>query len=104
MTRWFFSLLICGAVLGIDGAAQRPADPNLLPKSPLVERVGDTAFIQLQARSFATLDDRQKAMAYWLMQAGIAIDPIIYDQLSRFGLRQKRMLEGIVARQGKAPG
>ena len=102
MTRWFFSLLICAAVLTTGGTAQRPAAQPLLPKSPLVERVGDTAFIQLQARSFATLDDRQKAMAYWLTQAAIAIDPIIYDQLSRFGLRQKRLLEGIVARQGKS--
>jgi dipeptidyl-peptidase III len=75
--------------------AQGPA----LPKSPFVERVGDTGFIQLQARSFATLDDRQKQLAYWLTQASIAIDPIIYDQLSRFGLRQKRLIEGIVAHQ-----
>jgi dipeptidyl-peptidase-3 len=66
-------------------------------KSPLVERVEDTGFIQLQAPSFDQLDSKQKAVAYWLTQAAIAIDPIIYDQLSRFGLRQKRLLEGIVA-------
>src|SRR5207249_9471578 len=35
--------------------------------------------------------------AYWLTQAPIAADPIVYDQFSRFGLRQKRLLEGIVA-------
>jgi dipeptidyl-peptidase-3 len=66
-------------------------------KSSLVERVGDTGFIQLESASFAQLDARQKALAYWLTQAAIAIDPIVYDQLSRFGLRQKRLLEGIVA-------
>src|SRR3954466_15825924 len=73
------------------------AQRGTAPKSSLVERVGDTGFIQLQSPSFAQLDDRQKALAYWLTQASIAIDPIIYDQLSRFGLRQKRLLEGIVA-------
>ena len=64
----------------------------------LVERVGDTAFIQLEADSFGSLDAKQQALAYWLTQASIAIDPIIYDQLSRFGLREKRLLEEIVAR------
>jgi dipeptidyl-peptidase-3 len=72
-------------------------------KSPLVERVEDTGFIQLQAPSFDQLDSKQKAVAYWLTQAAIAIDPIIYDQLSRFGLRQKRVLEGIVAHHTTVP-
>src|ERR1700675_1688360 len=62
----------------------------------LVERVGDTAFIQVRAPSFQTLSPRQQTLAYWLTQASIAIDPIIYDQNSRFGLRQKRFLEAIV--------
>ena len=45
-----------------------------------------------------------RRLAYWLSQASIAIDPIIYDQLSRFGLRQKRLLETIVAHpQGVKP-
>jgi dipeptidyl-peptidase III len=66
----------------------------------LVERVGDTGFIQLQADSVKALDARQQALAYWLTQASIAIDPIIYDQLSRYGVRQKRLLEEIVARSG----
>lgn len=63
----------------------------------LVDRVGSTGFIQLQAESFRKLTPKDQALAYWLSQASIAIDPIIYDQLSRFGLRQKRMLEMIVA-------
>jgi dipeptidyl-peptidase-3 len=72
--------------------------------SILVDRVGDTGFIQLQAESFKTLDARQQQLAYWLSQASIAIDPIIYDQLSRFGLQQKRLLEEIVAHpQGGDP-
>lgn len=75
-------------------AAAPPADPQ---KEALVERVGDTAFLQLKAESFAGLDARQKELAYWLAQAAIAVDPIIYDQRSRFGLRQKRLLEEIAA-------
>jgi dipeptidyl-peptidase-3 len=65
-------------------------------QSPLVERVGDTGFIQLQADSFSQLDARQHALAYWLTQAAIAIDPIIYDQLSPYGIREKRLFEGIL--------
>jgi len=72
-------------------------------QSPLVERVGDTGFIQLQSASFPQLDAKQKALAYWLTQASIAIDPIIYDQLSRYGLRQKRLLEGVVAHHAPVP-
>jgi dipeptidyl-peptidase III len=64
----------------------------------LVERVGDTAFVQLHAPSFQALSPRHQALAYWLTQASIAIDPIIYDQLSGYGLRQKRLLEEIMAR------
>src|ERR1700675_2889757 len=63
----------------------------------LVERVGDTAFIQIHAPSFQALSPRQQALAYWLTQASIAIDPIIYDQLSAYGLQQKRLFEEIMA-------
>jgi dipeptidyl-peptidase III len=63
----------------------------------LVERVGDTAFIQLRAPSFQALSPRQQALAYWLVQASIAIDPIAYDQFSAYGLQEKRLLEEIVA-------
>src|SRR3982751_4780027 len=93
MTRRIFAGLLCLAVWSQSAAAQRGA----APRSSLVERVGGPGFIQLQSPSFAQLDDRHKALAYWLTQASIAIDPIVYDQLSRFGLRQKRLLEGIVA-------
>jgi dipeptidyl-peptidase-3 len=65
--------------------------------SPLVDRVKDTAIIQVEADSFNTLTPRQQALAYWLTQAAIAIDPIIYDQESRFGLRQRRVLEAVVS-------
>ncbi len=61
-----------------------------------VDRVGSTGFVQLEASGFGHLTARQRALAYWLSQASIAINPIIYDQISRFGLRQKRVLELIV--------
>ena len=61
-------------------------------KSTLVDRVGSTDFVQLEAESFHTLTAREQALAYWLTQASIAIDPVIYDQNSIWGLRQKRLL------------
>src|SRR5215467_8811167 len=78
--------------LAVAGILVAPA-----PTNPLVARVADTGFIQLEAPSFSQLTPKQKALAYDLTQASIAIDPIIYDQLSRFGIREKRLLEGIIA-------
>ncbi len=69
--------------------------------SSVVDRVDKTAFIQVEADSFKTLTPKQQALGYWLSQAAIAIDPIIYDQESRFGLRQKKVLEAVVANKTK---
>ena len=66
-------------------------------KSSVVERIGSTGILQLEAESFKVLTPRQKILSYYLNEASVAIDPIIYDQLSRFGLRQKRILEAIVS-------
>jgi len=71
----------------------------LFAADALVDRVGTTGFVQLEAESFQKLTPKEQALAYWLSQASIAIDPIIYDQNSPFGLRQKRVLEEI-ARHG----
>jgi len=60
--------------------------------------------MQLEADSFSKLTPREQTLAYWLSQASIAIDPIIYDQLSRYGLREKRLIEALVAHpQGIKP-
>jgi dipeptidyl-peptidase III len=83
-----FVFLSCGAAAAMGQTGAR---------NSLVERVGDTGFVRVEAGSFQSLDAKQKELAYWLTQASIAIDPIIYDQYSRFGLRQKRLLEGIAA-------
>src|SRR5690242_1147963 len=63
----------------------------------LVERVGTTGFLQVEAESFKELSPKQKELTYWLTQASIAIAPIIYDQVSPWGLRQKTVLEMVVA-------
>ena len=90
-------LLVVG--LAVPLSAEQPA----AKPTPLVERVGDTGFIQLDAPSFDQLDARNKALAYWLTQASIAIDPIVYDQLSQYGVREKRMLEEIMAHPSGIP-
>src|ERR1039457_7726792 len=64
--------------------------------STLVDRVGSTGFVQLEAESFKTLTLKEQTLAYWLTQASIAIDPINYDQNSIWGLRQKALLEEIL--------
>ena len=89
-----FAILLSLALLPVASFCQS-AQPA--PSSTLVARVGDTGFVQLDADSFHALSPRQQTLAYWLTQASITIDPIIYDQLSRYGLRQKRLLEEIVA-------
>jgi dipeptidyl-peptidase-3 len=71
-------------------------------KKSLLERVGDTGFVRVDVESFQSLDARQQQLAYWLAQASIALDPIAYAQFSRFGLRQKRLLEEIVAHSNGA--
>jgi len=97
MTRRLLALCLAVPTLVAISATPRAQAPAPAATA-LVERVGDTAFIQIEAESFKQLDAKQQALAYWLTQASIAIDPIIYDQLSRFGLREKRLLEEIVAR------
>jgi dipeptidyl-peptidase-3 len=90
--RFVFVLLITIVAFAAPAFCQTDSANKVV-----VERVGDTAFIQLHAPSFLALAPRQQALAYWLTQASIAIDPIFYDQLSAYGLRQKRLLEEISA-------
>ena len=82
-------------LMGLLSAPWVRAD-DALPAGVL-DRAADTGFIRVEAKGFASLDPRQQQLAYWLTQAAIATDPIVYDQFSRFGLRQKRLLEGILA-------
>ena len=94
------AFLVLFASLLIPAAAQPQvarSTPQDTSPGELVDRVGTTGFVQIHAESFRALTPREKELAYWLTQAAIAVDPIIYDQLSWFGLRQKRLLEEIVA-------
>jgi dipeptidyl-peptidase-3 len=68
------------------------AQDNAAP-SPLVDRVGQTGFLQLEAESFNDLTPKQKALAFWLSMAAIAVNPIVYDQNSSYGLELKHLLE-----------
>ncbi|MGB8510224.1 MAG: hypothetical protein WCD76_17730 [Pyrinomonadaceae bacterium] len=81
-----------------------PAQKKPDAAGSLIERIGSTGVLQVEAESFKALTPRQQILAYYLSEAAIAVDPIIYDQASRFGLRQKRILEGIVSHpQGMRP-
>jgi dipeptidyl-peptidase III len=71
--------------------------------SPLVERIGNRAFIQVTTPSFGSLDLEQKILAYHLSQAAIQLDPIIYDQLSSYGLTAKRLLGAMVEDPSRLP-
>ena len=82
-----FFLLPCSGLL----AQQAPKQT-----ASLVDRVGMTGFIQLEADSFKGLSLDQKLDAYWLSRAAIAVNPIVYDQNSIYGLREKRLLMQIL--------
>lgn len=73
------------------------------PQPALVKLVDSTGLVQLEAPDFANLPPQQKLLAYWLAQAAIAVDPIIYDQLSPYGTELKTLLEGIAAHRADLP-
>jgi len=93
-SAFFSSLLLSLIIFAVATPALCQPDKA---SNVLVERVADAAFVQLHAPSFQALTPRQQALAYWLAQASIAIDPIFYDQMSAYGLQQKRLLEEIMA-------
>jgi dipeptidyl-peptidase III len=88
------AVLACMAMVPVAVAQEHAPSKE---KTSLVARAGDMGFVKVEADSFRSLTPKQQELAYWLTQASIAIDPIIYDQLSKYGLRQKRLLEEIVA-------
>ena len=95
---------VLAAAVAQKAAPKKKAAPSSAQQLTLVDRVADTGFIQIRAESFRSLNPNQQALGYWLSQAAIAIDPIIYDQLSAYAVREKRFLEEIVARpQGVDP-
>lgn len=83
----------------------KPSRPEGGPPSagPLVDRVGDTGFLQIEAPSFGKLTSQQKALAYHLTRAAIALDPAFYDQMSVDGLEAKRLLGAMVEKPDRLP-
>jgi dipeptidyl-peptidase-3 len=71
--------------------------------SPLVGRIGDRGFLQVESPSFAKLPPRQQLLAYHLSRAAIQLDPIFYDQMSAYGLTAKRLLGALVERPDRLP-
>jgi len=70
----------------------------------LIESVGGVALVQFYVDGFDKLTEKQRLLAYYLAEAGIAGDPIYYDQISPYGLELKQLLEGIWTHpQGIAP-
>jgi dipeptidyl-peptidase III len=95
------SVLCLSAVLSVlsVSAVRTPFDaasPAQQSQPSLVNRVGDTGFIQLTAESFNSLSLNQKLDAYWLYMAAVAVHPIVYDQNSVYGLREKHLLETLL--------
>src|SRR6516225_8395619 len=90
---------------GVRESGAAKAEQTQKPNGSLVDRVGQTGFVQLQAGSFKDLPSERKALAYWLSRAAIAVNPIVYDQNSVYGLREKRLLEQILTHsRGIDPG
>jgi dipeptidyl-peptidase III len=98
-TGFFCALVSLALATGHAAPAAGPPPPS----TSLLRRVDQTGFVRVEAPSFQSLTPKQQALAYWLTQAAIAIDPIVYDQLSAFGLREKRLLEEIVAHPAGIP-
>jgi dipeptidyl-peptidase-3 len=61
----------------------------------LIEQAGSFAVTQVYADGFDRLTPRERLLAYHLAEAGIAGDPIYYDQIAPYGLELKQLLEGI---------
>ena len=61
----------------------------------LIEQAGLFAVTQIYADGFERLTPRERVLAYHLAEAGIAGDPIYYDQIAPYGLELKQLLEGI---------
>ncbi len=96
ITSLSFLLLPCSLTFTQQPSQQPPT---------LVDRVGPTGFLQLYADSFKDAPLKEKIVAYWLSMAAIAIHPIVFDQNSAYGIREKHLLEEILKHsKGIEPG
>jgi dipeptidyl-peptidase-3 len=86
-------LLAMTLIAAIPTAA--PQDKTSAARTYLVGQVGSYAVVQVYADGFDRLTPSERVLAYHLAEAGIAGDPIYYDQIAPYGLELKRLLEGI---------
>src|SRR3954454_12432123 len=93
--RRAFALLPLASLLAAPVLAQAP--------SPLVGRVGDRGFLQVQSPSYSKLPLNQKLVAWHLYRAAVRLDPIFYDQMSSYGLTAKRLLGALIERPERLP-
>jgi dipeptidyl-peptidase-3 len=95
------AFLAMSLLLPPDISAQQPGATPGAPASPqperryLIEQAGSFAVTQIYADGFDRLTPRERLLAYYLAEAGIAGDPIYYDQVAPYGLELKQLLEGI---------
>ncbi len=62
----------------------------------LSEQIRSIAVVSLYADGFERLTPRQRVLAYYLAQAGLAGDDIYTDQISAYGLRLTDLLDNLV--------
>src|SRR5712692_7469885 len=93
LRQWLAAAAILSLALGAPAqlAAQNPEGE----RRHLVEQLGAVAVVQFYADGFDRLTPKQRLLAYYLAEAGIAGDPIYYDEISPYGLEVKQLLEGI---------
>ncbi|HEX9639461.1 MAG TPA: peptidase M49 [Acidobacteriota bacterium] len=86
--------LLMGFILIAPVAAQTAQGAE--PASTVVERIGDTVVVRLEARGFEQLSPRQRLLAYHLSRAALAGREIAIDQGHRHAVEILRLMEGIV--------
>jgi dipeptidyl-peptidase III len=82
-------------ILGVRPAAARGHEPGPTRKY-LLERVDDTAVVQLYADGFTKLPLEQKVLIWHLYQAAVAGRDIYYDQRYAHSLTMRAILEAIL--------
>ena len=91
--RIWMALVTAGVVAG--GPTHAGSETET-PAGPLLERIGDTAVVRLEARGFDQLTPKQRLLAYHLSRAALAGREIAIDQGHRHAVEVLRLVEGIL--------
>jgi dipeptidyl-peptidase-3 len=97
-TRGILTFLTLSALCAPAAPPATAAEP-----SPLVSRIGDRGFLQVESPSFSKLTLQQKQLAYHLTRAAIQLDPIFYDQMASYGTTAKRLLGALAEQPDRLP-